>query len=139
MIRQGEIWWAELPPQENSTPGFRRPVVIVQSNRFNRSRLSTLVCVPLTSNLGRAPMPGNVAISIGETGLPRESVANVTQVLTVDRSQLGERVGELPSGKLVELLQGLEILFGLLLESLDTCFQISQFLFFSLTNNGRHG
>lgn len=112
MIAQGEIWWADLGEPVGSAPGFRRPVVVVQSDSFNRSRISTVVCVPLTSNLRWADAPGNVALDSAATGLPKESVANVSQVVTLDRTSLTERVGTLPESKLDLVLYGIDVVLG---------------------------
>jgi mRNA interferase MazF len=112
VISQGEVWWADLPPPAGSAPGFRRPVVIVQGDAFNRSNLRTVVVVPLTSNLRCADAPGNVLLSRRSTGMPRDSVANVSQVVTVDRTTLTERVGRLPRTKLDLVLGGLAIVLG---------------------------
>src|SRR5690606_37320200 len=92
-VAQGGVWWADLPEPTGSGPGFRRPVVVVQGNPLNRSRLATVVCVPLTSNTVWAGAPGNVLLSSKTTGLPKESVANVSQIIALDRSLLTERVG----------------------------------------------
>jgi len=86
LVAQGEVWWADLPDPEGSGPGFRRPVVIVQCDALNRSRIATVVCVPLTSNLKRADAPGNVALAGRLTGLSKESVANVSQILIMTRN-----------------------------------------------------
>jgi len=94
-IAQGDIWWAEIPEPVESAPGFRRPVVVVQGNPLNRSRIATVVCVPLTSNLTWADAPGNTRLSAKETGLPKDSVANASQIITIDKSFLTERVGQL--------------------------------------------
>ena len=112
VISQGDVCWAELPEPEGSGPGFRRPVVIVQGDALNRSRLATAVCVPLTSNLRWADAPGNVLLTAGMTGLPRDSVANVSQVVALDRTLLEERVGRISSAKLNLLLAGLDIVLG---------------------------
>lgn len=112
MISQGQVWWADFPQPVGSEPGFRRPVVIIQSDPFNRSALRTTVVVPLTSNLRWADAPGNVLLSRRATGLPRDSVANVSQVSTVDKSRLTEPVGKLPRAKLDLVLTGLEILLA---------------------------
>jgi len=112
VIAQGEIWWADLGEPVGSTPGFRRPVVIVQSDSFNRSRISTVVCVPLTSNLRWADAPGNVPLDTAATGLPKESVANVSQLVTLDRASLTERVGALPESKLDLVLYGIDVVLG---------------------------
>jgi mRNA interferase MazF len=112
VIAQGEIWWAELPAPAGSEPGFRRPVVVVQCDAFNRSRISTVVCVPLTSNLKWAAAPGNVSLLARSTGLPKDSVANVSQIVTVDRDFLIQRAGKLPKAKLELLLSGIDVVLG---------------------------
>jgi len=112
VISQGEIWWAELPEPPGSEPGFRRPVVVVPGEAFNRSRIATVVCVPLTSNLRWAEAPGNVLLAARSTGLPKDSVANVSQLLTLDRSALTERVGKLAKAKLELVLLGVDIVLG---------------------------
>lgn len=112
MIAQGEVWWADLGEPAGSAPGFRRPVVVVQSDSFNRSRVATVVCVPLTSNLRWTDAPGNVLLEDSITGLSKASVANVSQVTTLDRAQLTERVGALPGHKLDLVLYGIDIVLG---------------------------
>ena len=112
VISQGEVWWADLPAPTGSGPGFRRPVAIVQGDVLNRSRISTVVCVPLTTNLRWANAPGNVPPSARLTGLPKDSVANVSQVLTLDRDLLTERVGKLPRAKVALLFMGIDIVLG---------------------------
>ena len=111
MIAQGEIWWADLGDPSGSGPGFR-PVVIVQGEPFNRSAIATVVCVPLTSNLRWAEAPGNVLLGSGITGLPSDSVANVSQVITLDRSHLTERVGRLDASRLGLVLGGIDVVLG---------------------------
>jgi mRNA interferase MazF len=111
-MEQGEIWWADLPEPAGSEPGYRRPVVIVQGDAFNLSRIRTVVCVTITSNLALADAPGNVLMLQGVTGLPRDSVANVSQVITLDRAFLTERVGRLPDDLLEEILDGIELVLG---------------------------
>src|SRR5450756_455675 len=88
VIAQGEVWWADLPVPAGSGPGFRRPVVVVQGDSLNRSRVATVVCVPLTSNLRWADAPGNVLLVARATGLPKDSVANVSQIIALDKSCL---------------------------------------------------
>ena len=112
MISQGEVWWADLADPAGSEPGFRRPVVIVQGDSFNRSRLATVVCVALTSNLRWAEAPGNVLLTTKTTGLPKDSVANVSQIVTLDRGSLVERVGVLPGKKLELVLLGVDVVLG---------------------------
>jgi len=112
VISQGEIWWADLPAPAGSGPGFRRPVVIAQSDALNHSRIATVVCVPLTSNLKWELAPGNVRLSARLTGLPKDSVANVSQIVTVDKAFLTKRVGKLPRLKLELLLAGIDVVLG---------------------------
>lgn len=112
VIAQGEVWWAELADPVGSEPGFRRPVVIVQGDSFNRSHISTVVCIALTSNLRWADAPGNVLLSAKVTGLPKDSVANVSQVVTLDRRSLGERVWIVPETMLELILFGIDVVLG---------------------------
>lgn len=112
MISQGDVWWADLGEPIGSEPGFRRPVVVVQGDDFNRSALRTVVAVSLTSNLRWADAPGNVRLTARATGLPRDSVANVSQIVTLDRSILTDRVGKLPAPKLELVLSGIERVIG---------------------------
>lgn len=111
-LSQGEIWWADLGEPAGSAPGFRRPVLVVQGDALNRSRIATVVCVPLTSNLRWAGAPGNVALSERDTGLPKESVANVSQVVTLDKNALSARAGKIPAGKLDLVFTGIDIVLG---------------------------
>jgi mRNA interferase MazF len=112
VISQGEIWWAELLDPTGSGPGFRRPVVVVQGDSFNRSRIATVLCVPLTSNLRWAGAPGNVFLEIRLTGLPKDSVANVSQVVALDKSLLTERAGKLSRAKTDLVLAGIDVVLG---------------------------
>jgi len=112
VIAQGEIWGADLPEPAGSGPGLRRPVLVVHGNAFNRSRISTVVCVPLTSNLRWADAPGNVLLPAQLTGLHLDSVANVSQVITIDRTLLTEIVGKLPDPQLAAVLAGIDIVLG---------------------------
>lgn len=112
VISQGDVCWVDLGHPAGSETGYRRPAVIVQGNAFNRSRIATVVCVPLTSNLRRADAPGNVLLSANHTGLPKDSVANVSQIAAVDRARLSEPVGRLPEAKLQSLLSGIDIVLG---------------------------
>jgi len=112
VIAQGEVWWADLPAPAGSGPGFRRPVVVVQGDALNRSRLATAVCVPLTSNLRWAEAPGNVLLPSRVTGLPKDSVANASQIIALDKGHLTERVSRLPSAKLDLLLSGIDVVLG---------------------------
>jgi mRNA interferase MazF len=92
VMQRGEIWWAELPEPAGSEPGYRRPVLIIQSNDFTRSRIQTVIAVVLTTNLRLSTAPGNVFVTTDETKLPRDSVVNVSQIVTVDKAFLTERV-----------------------------------------------
>jgi mRNA interferase MazF len=112
-MRRGEIWWANLPAPSGSGPGMRRPVVVTQTNAFNESRISTVVVAVITSNLALAAAPGNVRLSRTSSGLKRASVINVSQVLTLDKSYLTERVKALPNPVLSELDNGLRLCLGL--------------------------
>ena len=112
VIAQGEVWWADLPEPSGSEPGCRRPVVVVQGDAFNRSRIDTAVCVPLTSTLRWAEAPGNVLLEKLSTGLPKDSVANVSQVVTLDKSWLTDRTGKLSRAKLDLVLRGIDVVIG---------------------------
>jgi len=112
VISQGDVWWADLGEPVGSEPGFRRPVIVVQGDSFNRSALRTVVAVPLTSNLRWAAAPGNVRLSARVTGLPRDSAANVSQIVALDRSILVERVGRLSPAKLGLVLAGIDTVLG---------------------------
>lgn len=111
-VAQGDIWWAELPEPTGSAPGFRRPVLVVQGDSLNRSQISTVVCVVLTSNQKWASAPGNVALTAATTGLPKASVANVSQITTLDKSELTERVGKLPRRTVELVLSGIDVVLG---------------------------
>lgn len=111
-VLQGDVWWADLPEPTGSGPGLRRPVLVVQGDAFNRSRIATVVCVPLTSNLRWADAPGNVRLNARQTGLPRDSVANVSLVVALDRDLLTERTGRLPRRKLDQVLAGIDVVLG---------------------------
>ena len=111
-VAQGETWWADLGEPAGSGPGYRRPVVVVQGDALNRSRIATVVCVPLTSNLMWANAPGNVLLPARVTGLTKDSVANVSQVVSLDRQILVERVGRLSPKKLSLVLVGIDVVLG---------------------------
>jgi mRNA interferase MazF len=113
VIQRGEIWWATLPEPVGSEPGFRRPVVIVQSNDFNRSRINTVIAVVITSNTRLAEAPGNIFLPHPVTGLPKDSVANVSQVITVDKSFLTGRIGSLSSEYFQQIEVGLRLVLAL--------------------------
>jgi len=111
-VSQGEVWWADLGEPRGSKPGFRRPVLVIQGDALNRSRIATAVCVALTSNVKWASAPGNVLLSESATGLPKESVANLSQIVTLDKSELTVRVGKLPKAKLGLVLSGVDVVLG---------------------------
>ena len=112
VISQGEVWWADLDSPTGSGPGYRRPVLVVQGDAFNRSTLATAVVVPLTSDTRWAEAPGNVLLTARSTRLDRPSVANVSQIVAVDRSLLSERVGKISEAKLGLVLAGIDVVLG---------------------------
>lgn len=112
VIAQGEIWWADLGDPAGSEPGFRRPIVIVQGDAFNASSLRTVVCVVLTGNTRWAEAPGNVLLTARATGLPKPSVANVSQLVTLDRTALTVRAGRLSASNLELVLSGIDVVLG---------------------------
>lgn len=111
-VIQGDVWWADLPEPAGSGPEFRRPVVVVQGNPLNRSRIATVVCVPLTSNVVWAGAPGNTLLPAKATGLPKDSVANVSQIIALDRSLLTDHAGRLNPKHLAQLLHGIDVMLG---------------------------
>ncbi|MBI4231011.1 MAG: type II toxin-antitoxin system PemK/MazF family toxin [Planctomycetes bacterium] len=113
VIRRGEILWADLGVPRGSGPGYRRPVLVVQSDPFNRSRIATVVVAALSSNEALSAAPGNVALSREESGLPKDSVVNVSQVLTLGKEFLRDRVGSLPARALHRVEEGLRLVMGL--------------------------
>jgi mRNA interferase MazF len=112
-MKRGEIWWAALPAPTGSGPGFRRPVLIVQSNAFNESRIATVVIAVITSNLTLAEAPGNVRVGKTESGLPKASVVNTSQVITVDKQLLTDRVRALPATTMRTVDEGLRLVLAL--------------------------
>ena len=112
VISQGHVYWADPPDPTGSGPGFRRPVVVVQGDTLNRSRIRSAVCVPLTSNLVWADAPGNVVLPAKTTGLPKDSVANTSQIVTLDRDLITEEVGKLAKRQLELILTGIDIVLG---------------------------
>jgi mRNA interferase MazF len=113
VIHRGEIWWASLPEPFGSGPGYRRPLLVIQSNDFNESAIQTIVSVPLTSNAQLAAAPGNVALTRRITGLPRDSVANVSQVFPANRTFFTQRIGALPQELLRRIEEGLRLVMRL--------------------------
>jgi mRNA interferase MazF len=112
-LARGDVWWADLPDPQGSEPGYRRPLLIVQNDLFNRSRLRTVLAVVLTSNLRLVDAPGNVLVPARASGLPRDSVANVSQVITIDRNALTDRVGRLPGTIIDQVANGLRLALAL--------------------------
>jgi mRNA interferase MazF len=112
VISQGEVWWTDFGSPDGCGPAYARPAVVVQSDSFNRSRIGTIVCVPLTSSLQWADAPGNVPIDAASSCLDRDSVANVSQITTVDRRRLRDRVGVLPARTVEAILDGIGVVLG---------------------------
>ena len=112
-MHRGEIWWASLPEPSGSGPGFRRPLLIVSANSFNESRINTVIGAVVTSNLRLAEAPGNVRLPAKGTGLTKGSVVNVSQIVTVDKSFLTERLGRLSPRLLAEVEEGLRLVFSI--------------------------
>ena len=113
VVERGEVWWADLGEPIGAEPGYRRPVIIVQSDAFNRSRIDTTVALIITSNLQLLDAPGNVLIRAKESGLPKDSVANVTELATVDRAMLTERMGRVPRRLMARIDDGLRLVLSL--------------------------
>ena len=111
-VRQGEVYWMDFGPAGGSGPAERHPCVVVQGDIFNRSRIATTVVCLITSNLDRLRAPGNVALRKGDANLPKPSVVNVSQVLTVDKSDLENRIGRLPASTMEVVRNGLHLLLG---------------------------
>jgi len=107
VVQRRDVWWADLDPPQGSGPGFRRPILIAQADAFNRSRLQTVIAVILTSNLRLIDAPGNVLLTRKVAGLPKDSVANVSQVVTLDRELLLEKAGQVPAGVMAQVDAGL--------------------------------
>lgn len=112
-MNRGGVWWAELPEPKGSEPGHRRPVIIVQADEFNRSRINTIVVIVITSNLRLVDAPGNVRLSRSQTGLDRESVANVSQIVTIDKHFLSQGIGQLSKSTMQRIDEGMTLVLGL--------------------------
>lgn len=112
-MKRGEIWWADLPDPMASEPGYRRPLIVIQADEFNRSRINTVLVVVLTTNLRLADAPGNVLLSAKVSGLPKDSVVNVSQVLTIDKGFLTEKIGKVTKSELNKIESGLRLILGL--------------------------
>ena len=113
VVARREVWWADLDEPRESEPGFRRPVLIVQADAFNRSRLRTVIGVALSSNTRLLDAPGNVLLQAASTGLPRDSVANVTQLLTIDEDYLTDRAGQVSRRLMARVESGLRLVLAL--------------------------
>ena len=113
VIERGEIWWTDLPEPKGSMPGFRHPVLIIQADRFNRTQLDTFVGAVITTNLRLAKMPGNVLIEPKQSGLPEDSVVNVTQIVTANKTDLLEFIGTLSERKMEQIDEGLRLVLSL--------------------------
>ena len=113
VIERGQIWWADLPEPRGSSPGYEHPIVVTQANFLNRTSINTIVGAVITSNLDLAEMPGNVLIQQKHSGLLKDSVVNVTQIITIDKSQLFEFVGILPDRKMEQIDEGLRLVLSL--------------------------
>jgi mRNA interferase MazF len=109
-IKQGEVYWVNLQEPRGSEPGYKHPHVVIQNNIFNMSKINTVVVVSITSNLKRAGAPGNVLLKKGEANLPKKSVVNISQIFTVNKSDLNEKIGSLSPDKLNRVLKGVNIL-----------------------------
>lgn len=109
VIEQGEIYWIDLGDPSGSSPGYRHPHVVIQNNIFNQSRIHTVVVCVITSNLKRAEAPGNVLLDEGEGNLPKPSVVNVSQIFTVDKNDLEEKIGKLSNKRVKEILAGVQL------------------------------
>jgi mRNA interferase MazF len=110
VIKQGEIYWIDLATPKGSEPGYRHPHIVIQNNLFNSSRINTVVVCSLTTNLSRAKAPGNVLLMEGETNLTHQSVVNISQIFTVNKSDLVEKIGEVSRKRIIEILDGIKLL-----------------------------
>jgi len=110
VIKQGEIYWVDLGEPSGSEPGYRHPHIVVQNNLFNLSNINTVVVCSLTSNLKRGVSPGNIILKKGEANLPKKSVVNITQIYTVNKTDLVERIGMVTKNRILEILQGIKLL-----------------------------
>lgn len=112
-MNRNQIWWASLPDAVGSSPGFRRPVLIVQADPFNISKINTVIVLTITSNLNLANAPGNVSVSAKQSGLTKDSVINVSQILTIDKSFLSEYVSSLSAKVMQQVEEGLRLSLAL--------------------------
>lgn len=112
-IKRGEIWWAALPEPQGSGPGYKRPLVIIQSNEFNESKINTVIAAVITTNLRLSAAPGNIMLSKKTSKLPKESVINVSQIITIDKSFLTEKVNSLPQSVMLQVDEGMRLVLNL--------------------------
>ena len=112
-MKRGEIWWASLPEPSGSEPGYRRPVLVIQADEFNQSAIRTVICASITSNLNLASAPGNVHVSSRSTGLPKASVVNISQLFSLDRTRLTERVKGIDAQSMNKVDDGLRLIMNL--------------------------
>jgi mRNA interferase MazF len=110
VIKQGDVYWIDFDQPAGSEPGYRHPHVVIQNNIFNHSRINTVVVCSLTSNLKRSSSPGNVALKKGEADLPKKSVVNISQIFTVNKSDLSEKIGTLSKQRIAQILEGIRLL-----------------------------
>lgn len=113
VIKRGEIWWTSLPDPQGSNPGFRRPLAIIQANEFNQSHIKTVIAAVITSNIKLAQAPGNLPLPANSAGLNKDSVINVSQVITIDKTFLTEKAGRLTSHQLHQLNEGLRLVLAI--------------------------
>ncbi|WP_198145895.1 type II toxin-antitoxin system PemK/MazF family toxin [Desulfonatronovibrio magnus] len=113
VIKRGEIWWAELPEPQGSGPGYKRPLVIIQANEFNESKINTVIAAVITTNLRLAAAPGNIILPKKKSKLPKESVINVSQIITIDKSFLTEKVNSLPMSVMLQVDEGMRLVLNL--------------------------
>jgi len=109
LIKQGEIYWVDFEDPACSGPGYRRPCIVIQNNLFNASKINTVIVCIITSSLALAKVPGNVLLKKGEGGLPKDSVANVSQIITLDKTDLEEKVGQLGKGVINDIVTGIKL------------------------------
>ncbi len=112
IVKQGDLFWVNFGPARGSEPAYRHPCVVIQNNIFNQSRIQTLVVCALTSNMARASSPGNILLSKREANLPKASIVNVTQLMTVDKGDLQEKIGMLSSKRIKEVLEGIDLVLA---------------------------
>ena len=113
MVKRGEIWWGELRVPAGSEPGYRRPLLIIQADDFNQSKIGTVIAVPLTTNLALGILPGNVRIAKGTVGVTKASVFNVSQIVTINKSYLTTKIGTLPPAMIQDVESGVRLVLDI--------------------------